>query len=79
MSKSWFDGEPTASRPGLALDESNPLLSKSKPANASASLTYYDCPSPGSNSVPDWFQRQLRQGYYSAVTHTDRLFGKARF
>ena len=61
---------------GLALDESNPLVGKSKPANASGKLTYFDCPSPGVNNVPHWFQRQLRQGYYSAVTHTDRLFGK---
>ena len=38
-------------------------------------LVQYDCPWPGNNSVPVWMQKQLRAGYYSAVTHTDRLFG----
>jgi iduronate 2-sulfatase len=38
-------------------------------------LAQYDCPWPGNNSVPVWMQKQLRAGYYSAVTHTDRLFG----
>ena len=34
------------------------------------------CPWPGNNSVPVWMQQQLRAGYYSAVTHTDKLFGE---
>ena len=34
------------------------------------------CPSPGNNTVPAWFDQQLRLGYYSAVTHTDKLFGE---
>jgi iduronate 2-sulfatase len=35
----------------------------------------WECPWPGNNSVPIWMQKQLRAGYYSAVTHTDKLFG----
>jgi iduronate 2-sulfatase len=61
---------------GLQLDESNPLLAVSSPKNASGKLVHFRCPSPHNNTVPKYMQRQLRQGYYSAVTHSDWLFGK---
>jgi iduronate 2-sulfatase len=66
-----LDGDDT-----LALDESNPLLSPSAPAAARGGVRTFACPRPGNNTVPLWAQRQLRQGYYSAVTHSDWLLGK---
>ena len=59
----------------LALNESNPILATSAPTGISGT-TRHLCPSPQTNTVPQFFQQQLRAGYYSAVTHTDWLFGK---
>lgn len=70
--------------PNLSLDESNPILNSSKPISVHGHQNYL-CPWPlngggggngTNNTVPVWFQQQLRMGYYTAVTHSDRLFGK---
>ena len=60
----------------LSMDEGNPLLSPSAPPAFRGSIARYTCPNTTSNTVPEWFQQQLRVGYYSAVTHTDWLLGK---
>lgn len=38
--------------------------------------THWPVPSPGNNTVPDQVEAVMRLGYYSAVTHTDWLFGQ---
>jgi arylsulfatase A-like enzyme len=50
--------------------------SSSHPPSVAGQVVQTYCPWPGNNSVPTWMQKQLRVGYYSAVTHTDWLFGK---
>ena len=62
----------------LRMDEANPLLAPSAPAAAQGRLVSFPCPNTTANTVPEWFQQQLRLGYYSAVTHTDWLMGRVR-
>jgi iduronate 2-sulfatase len=50
--------------------------SSSHPPSVAGKVVQVPCPWPGNNSVPVWMQKQLRVGYYSAVTHTDWLFGQ---
>jgi hypothetical protein len=59
----------------LQINESNPVLASSKPAGVDGATTYA-CPSPGNNTVPVYFQQQLRLGYYTAVTLTDYNMGR---
>ena len=41
------------------------------PSSSYLSSYSYPLPSPGKNTIPDWFAYQSRIGYYSAVTLTD--------
>ena len=69
-----LDGQPT-----LTLNWNNPALANRSqdpelPAAAKGSMTV-NCPSPGNNTVPDYFTQYMRLGYYTAVTHSDAHLG----
>jgi arylsulfatase A-like enzyme/gamma-glutamyl-gamma-aminobutyrate hydrolase PuuD len=63
----------------LAMDFGNPVLANRShdpglPSNASG-LESYPCPSPGNNTVPEYFSQYMRLGYRTAVTATDTHLG----
>lgn len=62
---------------GLALNESNPGFADSKPAGIDGYVEY-DNPTPtaNGNTLPTYFQQQLRLGYYTAVTLSDYNMGR---
>ena len=69
-----LDGQPT-----LTLNWDSPVLANrthdpALPAAATGMMTV-NCPSPGNNTVPDYFTQYMRLGYYTAVTHSDTHLG----
>ena len=52
-----LDGKDT-----LILDESNPILNQSAPADFKGKWVQWLCPNTTANTVPVWFQQQLRVG-----------------
>ena len=63
----------------LAMDFSEPALANRShdpglPDNASG-VVAFKCPSPGNNTVPQWFSQYMRLGYRTAVTATDTHLG----
>jgi hypothetical protein len=59
----------------MHFDAENPHLRPFVPKGVQGKQSF-PCPIPGNNTVPFYAQQLLRVGYYSAVTHTDWLFGK---
>lgn len=60
---------------GMMLNESLPGFAATRPEGVSG-LTSYECATPGENTLPDYFQKQLRLGYYTAVTLADYNVGR---
>jgi iduronate 2-sulfatase len=63
----------------LVLDWTNAALANRSqdpdlPAAANGVETV-SCPSPGNNTVPDYFTQYMRLGYYTAVSHSDLHLG----
>ena len=63
----------------LAMDFSDPVLANRShdpglPSNATG-LESFPCPSPGNNTVPEYFSQYMRLGYRTAVTATDAHLG----
>lgn len=55
----------------LTIDQSNPLIAPMAPKGVTGEQTFL-LPRPGNNTIPEWFTQQVRLGYYSAVTHSDK-------
>ena len=62
-------------KPVMPLNESLAGFATTRPAGVGGLLTY-PSPTPVNNSLPTYFQQQLRLGYYTAVTLSDYNMGR---
>ena len=69
-----LDGNDHISLDWTSMDLANRTQDPDLPA-AAAGLQSFPLPSPGNNTVPDYFTQYMRLGYYTAVTHSDQHFG----